>query len=155
MSHTGENMLIYMTWFTAGLILALLVRLHGVCFRRASFFRRFFASDLFYLMSGFVGGTSLTYAFILSGSLVLRSFGLPSLSALDLPWWASVPIALGLLDLGNYAAHFLMHRYDALWEIHKVHHSSRSLDWLATFRSHVLEQVLRRLIAPLVLISAG
>jgi hypothetical protein len=38
---------------------------------------------------------------------------------------------------------------------HKVHHSSRHLDWLATFRSHLVEQLLRRALAPLVLIAAG
>jgi sterol desaturase/sphingolipid hydroxylase (fatty acid hydroxylase superfamily) len=48
-----------------------------------------------------------------------------------------------------------MHRYDALWEIHKVHHSSRVLDWLATFRSHIVEQISRRLLAPLMLIFLG
>jgi len=64
-------------------------------------------------------------------------------------------LALVAIDLGNYLAHFLLHRYGALWEFHKVHHSSRTLDWLAIFRSHIVEQALRRLIAPALLIIAG
>ena len=36
-----------------------------------------------------------------------------------------------------------------------IHHSSPTLDWLATFRSHLVEQALRRLVAPLLLILAG
>src|SRR5262249_39820396 len=38
---------------------------------------------------------------------------------------------------------------------HEAHHSSRHLDWVATFRSHVVEQVLRRAFAPLLLIVIG
>jgi len=56
---------------------------------------------------------------------------------------------------GTTVAHWLLHRVDFLWELHKVHHSSPTLDWLATFRSHVIEQALRRLIAPVLLIVAG
>ena len=52
-------------------------------------------------------------------------------------------------------AHWLLHRVDWLWEFHKVHHSSPTLDWLATFRSHLVEQAFRRLVAPLLLIVAG
>jgi sterol desaturase/sphingolipid hydroxylase (fatty acid hydroxylase superfamily) len=37
----------------------------------------------------------------------------------------------------------VLHRYDALWRLHKVHHSSRVLDWLATTRAHVLEHLFR------------
>ena len=66
-----------------------------------------------------------------------------------------MPFALVALDGGNYFAHWLLHRVDALWEFHKVHHSSRTLDWLATFRSHVVEQVVRRLVAPVLLVVAG
>src|SRR5262249_24736250 len=83
------------------------------------------------------------------------SWGIPRLASLNLSMWITVPLALVAIDLGNYAAHFLLHRYEALWEFHKVHHSSHMLDWLATFRSHLLEQVLRRLIAPALLIILG
>jgi lathosterol oxidase len=48
-----------------------------------------------------------------------------------------------------------MHRFEPLWRIHAIHHSSPALDWLATFRSHVLEQVLRRVVAPLTSIALG
>ena len=75
-----------------------------------------------------------------------------------LPRWPlaiEVVLALVLLDLGNYACHWLMHRVPALWRFHAVHHSSPSLDWLATFRSHPVEQLLRRALAPVLLIAAG
>ena len=147
--------MLYITLLTTGIILGSLERLPGLRFRRAPFFRRFFASDLFYLVTGFVGGTSLTFGFVFSASHALGSVGVPRLSSLNIATWVAVAIALISLDLGNYAAHSLLHRYDTLWEIHKVHHSSRMLDWLATFRSHILEQILRRLCGPLLLVLLG
>ena len=147
--------MVYITLIVAGVIISTLERLPGIRFRKAPFFRGFFASDVFYLLTGFVAGTSLTYSFIFSASATLRSAGVPRLSEINLPGWVLLTIAMISLDLGNYGAHWLMHRFDALWTIHKVHHSSLSLDWLSTFRSHILEQILRRLLAPVVLILMG
>src|SRR6185436_2966684 len=104
-------------------MIASLERLPGLRFRSSPLFRRFFASDVFYLATGFLAGTSLTYSYISSASLILGSIGVPRLSAFDFPGWMSAILALVSLDLGNYAAHWLMHRYDASWEIHKIHHS--------------------------------
>jgi sterol desaturase/sphingolipid hydroxylase (fatty acid hydroxylase superfamily) len=135
---------------------AVLERLPGLRLRRAPFFRRGFGSDVLYLVTGFGAGASLAVAYVLEGSRWLEAaLGIPRLGSAGLPLWATAPLALVALDLGNYAAHLLLHRVGALWEIHKVHHSSPALDWLATFRSHLLEQALRRLVAPLLLIALG
>ena len=64
-------------------------------------------------------------------------------------------MALLALDIGNYFAHYCLHRFDLLWQFHKIHHSSCELDWLATFGSHIGEQILRRLLAPVLLILFG
>ncbi len=147
--------MINVVFVVTGLILASFERLPGLRFRASPFLRSFFASDVFYLLTGFVAGTSLTLAFVVAASATLGALGMPRLSAFALPLPVSTVVALISLDFGNYVAHWLMHRYDALWEIHKIHHSSRTLDWLATFRSHFLEQTLRRLLAPLGLIVLG
>jgi sterol desaturase/sphingolipid hydroxylase (fatty acid hydroxylase superfamily) len=89
------------------------------------------------------------------GTHLVGAIGLPRWTDLALPLWITVLFALLLIDAGNYAAHWLLHRVDALWQVHKVHHSSRQLDWLATFRSHLVEQLLRRLLAPALLIAVG
>jgi lathosterol oxidase len=51
--------------------------------------------------------------------------------------------------------HLSLHRFEALWQLHEVHHSSPALDWLATFRSHLLEQALRHFATPLLLVAVG
>ena len=67
----------------------------------------------------------------------------------------TVCLAIIVHDLGGYGSHILLHRSAALWELHKVHHSSRTLDWLATFRAHILEHALRHFLSPVLLILLG
>jgi sterol desaturase/sphingolipid hydroxylase (fatty acid hydroxylase superfamily) len=147
--------MVYVALVAVGSVLAGLERLPGLRFRRAPLLRPLFASDVVYLLTGFVAGTSLAIAYVVAGSAALGALGIPRLADFDPPLWLGTVVSLLLLDLGNYVAHWAMHRWDALWEIHKAHHSSAHLDWLATFRSHVLEQTLRRLVAPLGLIVLG
>ena len=140
----------------AALLLAVVERFSVFHFRPSPLFRRYFASDVFYLLTGFVAGGSLVIAYVASSSeWIGERWGIPRLSSINLPGLATLLLALVAIDLGNYLAHFLLHRYRALWEFHKVHHSSRTLDWLATFRSHLIEQALRRLLSPALLILGG
>jgi len=139
-----------------GSSIAVLERLPRLRFRPSPFLRAHFASDTLYLLTGYVAGASLALAYVAAASRALGTpLGLPRLAGADAPRWLSVALALVALDLGNYVAHWCLHRVDWLWEFHKVHHSSPRLDWLATFRSHLVEQALRRLMAPLLLIVVG
>jgi sterol desaturase/sphingolipid hydroxylase (fatty acid hydroxylase superfamily) len=139
----------------AATALALMERLPRLRFRPARLLRPHFATDVVYFLTGWValGVAGAAGVGVASAWFGVRS-GLPA-------FWTAVPFAaqigatLVALDLGNYVAHWLLHRVDALWELHKVHHSSPHLDWLATFRSHLVEQALRRAVAPLLLVAAG
>ena len=137
-------------------VLAVLERVPALRFRQARVLRPSVATDVLYLLTGFVAGGSLAAAWVrgASGWLDARA-GLGTRVWGEVPFPLQVLLALVALDLGNYGVHWLLHRSDALWEFHKVHHSSVHLDWLATFRSHAVEQALRRALAPLVLIAAG
>ena len=68
---------------------------------------------------------------------------------------ADVAVGLLLFELGGYAYHRLAHAVPALWRLHEIHHSSETMDWLASFRQHPLEIVLVTLAqnAPLVLLG--
>jgi sterol desaturase/sphingolipid hydroxylase (fatty acid hydroxylase superfamily) len=140
----------------AAAIVALFERVRRVQLRRQPFFRKFFATDVFYLLTGFVAGGSIAVAYVTHASDFLGAvLALPRLSDHAVPLWLVVMLAVLALDAGNYLSHYCLHRFDTLWEFHKVHHSSRELDWLATFRSHLVEQILRRLLAPFLLILFG
>lgn len=120
----------------------------------ARLFRAHFGADIGFLILGWVAGARLAFLYLGAGTEVLGP-GVPRLASAGAPLWAEFLVALILIDLGNYLAHDLMHRFEALWEFHKVHHSSRVLDWLATFRAHLVESALRRVLAPLLLILIG
>ncbi len=66
-----------------------------------------------------------------------------------------VVVGLVVFELMGYAYHRLAHVVPALSRLHDVHHSSESLDWLASFRQHPLEIALVTLAqnAPLVLLG--
>jgi sterol desaturase/sphingolipid hydroxylase (fatty acid hydroxylase superfamily) len=136
--------------------LALLERVPRWRCRPQAFLRAHFGTDVVYLGTATLAGTSVALAYVGAASALVGAYtGLPRLSALQPPPWVMVPLAVLAIDAGNYATHWLMHRVEFLWELHKIHHSSRELDWLAATRFHILEQMLRRLLAPVLLIVAG
>ena len=45
-------------------------------------------------------------------------------------------------DFTKYVTHALMHKVPLLWEIHKTHHSARTLTPLTIFRTHPIEGVI-------------
>lgn len=53
-----------------------------------------------------------------------------------------VSVGLVLFELMGYAYHRLAHHWQPLWRLHALHHSSETLDWLASFRQHPLEILL-------------
>lgn len=58
------------------------------------------------------------------------------------PDWLEFVELLLLSDLMFYAAHRLSHAVPLLWRFHAVHHSSETMDWLATYRVHPVDQII-------------
>jgi len=137
---------------TALLAIALLERLPALRFERVPFPRRYLATDALYLASGVLalGLLMRQQAHALAPA---RGLGVAALAAL--PPVLAVAFATVLYDLASYVTHFLLHRVEVLWRLHKVHHSSRTLDWLATYRAHVLEHALRHLLSTVLLLLIG
>jgi len=54
-------------------------------------------------------------------------------------------------DLAQYATHRAYHEVPFLWRFHAVHHSVKTMDWLAGSRQHMLELIFTRVcvLAPL------
>jgi sterol desaturase/sphingolipid hydroxylase (fatty acid hydroxylase superfamily) len=46
------------------------------------------------------------------------------------------------VDFCNYWQHRLMHKFDFLWEIHKLHHSATKFNLFTVFREHPLDHAL-------------
>ena len=62
----------------------------------------------------------------------------------DLNFFVAVfPIVL-VADLVQYWTHRAYHEVPVLWRLHAVHHSVKSMDWLAGSRQHILELMITR-----------
>ncbi len=65
-------------------------------------------------------------------------------------WIRALPFAVELFlcilvaDLAQYAVHRAYHEVPWLWRLHAVHHSAKTMDWLAGSRQHVIEVLLTR-----------
>ena len=65
-------------------------------------------------------------------------------------WVQAIPTIPQLLlcvlaaDLVQYAAHRAYHEWPLLWRFHAVHHSAKTMDWMAGSRQHVLELIVTR-----------
>jgi len=81
--------------------------------------------------------------------LVHRLFGWAAADGLqawvrDLPFVAAVLLILLVSDFVQYWTHRAYHEVPLLWRLHAVHHSAKSMDWLAGSRQHILELLITR-----------
>ncbi len=59
-----------------------------------------------------------------------------------LPLAAQSALGLIAISLASYGLHRLMHKVDALWYLHRLHHSDADLDFSTGFRTHPAEAIL-------------
>ena len=62
----------------------------------------------------------------------------------DLPYPVALFLIVLVADLVQYATHRAYHEVPVLWRLHAVHHSVKSMDWLAGSRQHVVELLITR-----------
>ena len=72
-----------------------------------------------------------------------------------LPLIVQVPVIMLLTDLVQYWVHRAFHRVPALWRFHAVHHSAKSMDWIAGARMHFLEIIVLRGLTALPMFTLG
>lgn len=61
------------------------------------------------------------------------------------PWWVQALVAVLLADVSVYWFHVASHRVGWLWRFHSIHHSARTLDWVAAHREHPVDGFLTQL----------
>lgn len=93
-------------------------------------------------------GRVIGFASLTGLALILNGFLIENLGARTLT--TDSVILLGVFhffcafimgDLGEYLAHYLEHKIDILWRIHRVHHSAETLNPLSALRAHPLENM--------------
>src|SRR5438874_472311 len=104
---------------------------------------------------------TIAAAFVLAGlSAILRQRKVLALTARLLTKWLAIPsfqafvqrwpylvqlvAAIFVADLGQYVVHRTFHTVPFLWRFHSIHHSIKTLDWIAGSRSHFIDIVITR-----------
>lgn len=121
-------------------------------------FRPEWREDLFYYLVSSMMVQVITFlALAPSGYINAHAGWLSSTRAAisGLPWLVQFVLAMALTDLVQYWFHRLFHRVPFLWGFHAVHHSAKSMDWLAGARMHFAEIVLLRGVTSLPLLTLG
>jgi sterol desaturase/sphingolipid hydroxylase (fatty acid hydroxylase superfamily) len=62
----------------------------------------------------------------------------------NLPFFVALFLIVLVADLVQYWTHRAYHEVPTLWRLHAVHHSVKSMDWLAGSRQHILELLITR-----------
>lgn len=71
------------------------------------------------------------------------------------PIWVQYLEILFISDLGFYTMHRAFHEIPWLWKMHSVHHSSKNLDYLASYRVHPIDQFMVRSVTLIPVFSMG
>ena len=106
--------------------------------QRPVFSWRRYLADILHMS---IGGVLIRYGTIVAITLIVIQTGRVTHAA-SLPLWIQVPLVLVLGDLMLWLAHRMTHAVPFLWRFHRIHHSSRHLDWLAAYRVHPIDQIL-------------
>lgn len=61
-----------------------------------------------------------------------------------LNFWVALFLIVLVADLVQYWTHRAYHEVPLLWRLHAVHHSVKSMDWLAGSRQHIVELLITR-----------
>lgn len=69
----------------------------------------------------------------------MKKFAIIDISSF--PQWAQLLIFFIATDFIQWFTHVLLHRFNALWEFHKVHHSVEEMGFAAHLRYHWMENV--------------
>jgi sterol desaturase/sphingolipid hydroxylase (fatty acid hydroxylase superfamily) len=115
--------------------------------KNQSIIRKDFGLDVFYMFFNF-----FIFAIVISGFYYLiqaaagsMGISMTSLALIDLshlPQWSQLLIFFLVLDFVQWVTHVLLHKIDALWQFHKVHHSVEEMGFAAHLRYHWMENIL-------------
>jgi sterol desaturase/sphingolipid hydroxylase (fatty acid hydroxylase superfamily) len=109
-------------------------------------FREEWREDLFYYLVSSLFVQVLTYLTLAPSNYVVHYQDLNAVRtfARELPWLVQLVAIMLLTDFAQYWLHRAFHRVPFLWGFHAVHHSARSMDWIAGARMHFIEIIVLR-----------
>jgi len=115
--------------------------------KEQSIFRKDFWLDIFYMFFNFFvfaifisGFYKVLEMLFLDANVTMESLALINISVL--PIWAQLLVFFVVLDFVQWLTHIMLHRYEFLWQFHKIHHSVKEMGFAAHMRYHWMENIL-------------
>lgn len=140
----------YNNFFWGIVLISLFVYLLEILFpwrKEQSIFRKDFWLDIFYMFFNFFvfaifisGFYKVLEMLFLDANITMESLSLIDISAL--PVWAQLLVFFVVLDFVQWLTHIMLHRYEFLWQFHKIHHSVKEMGFAAHMRYHWMENIL-------------
>lgn len=119
--------------------------------KNQSLFRKDFWLDTFYMFFNFFLlnlivfiALSNTAAQVFNDILGIVGLSIANFQVFDIntfPYWARLLVFFIVIDFVQWFTHTLLHKYEFLWNFHKVHHSVKQMGFAAHLRYHWMEPV--------------
>jgi sterol desaturase/sphingolipid hydroxylase (fatty acid hydroxylase superfamily) len=159
-SDLSSDYYLGLDWFMLNLLMTgmLFLPLERLFARREqAVFRDEWREDLFYFFISSLMVQGLSYFAMAPSKAIVPYVQDASFRATvaALPLWVQVIAIMFLTDLVQYWVHRVFHRVPWLWRFHAVHHSARTLDWLAGSRMHLAEIIVLRGLTVIPMYAAG
>ena len=109
-------------------------------------FRPEWTTDYFYFVVTHLPAQLITFVMLLPAAAASRWLAIPALmhTVGSLPFIVQLPLAIVVADLAQYATHRAFHKIPLLWRFHSIHHSIKTMDWIAGSRSHFVDILVTR-----------
>ena len=140
----------YQNYFWGLILISLLVWGLEIVFpwrKNQAVFRKDFWLDAFYMFFNFFIFSVVIAGFYSVLELIFNDLGitiksLAFINLENLPNWLQLLIFFIILDFVQWFTHVLLHRFEFLWQFHKVHHSVKEMGFAAHLRYHWMENIL-------------
>ena len=156
-NYIKQSVLLQLNWenyFYGLIIISLIVWGLEIAFpwrKNQSIFRKDFWLDTFYMFFNFfllnlivLIALSNTVAEIFNDFLSVLGLTIHSLQLFDInafPYALRLFVFFIIIDFVQWFTHTLLHKYEFLWNFHKVHHSVKEMGFAAHLRYHWMEPV--------------
>lgn len=114
--------------------------------KNQSIVRKDFLLDWFYMYFNFFVFSIVIAGFYQLLEVLFLKLGVThsSLAIMDLstlPWWLELLVFFVILDFVQWLTHVMLHKFDMMWQFHKVHHSVQEMGFAAHLRYHWMENI--------------
>jgi lathosterol oxidase len=147
-------------WFLLDMLLMTLIfspiEVLWPAYPKQSVFRGEWLTDIVYFLSTHLPIQITTFLVLLPATQLTSILNIPAVINVvgHLPLLVQFFLAVLVADLAEYFIHRTFHKVPFMWRFHAIHHSSKSLDWIAGSRSHIVDDVVVRafILIPMMLV---